>query len=295
MKYIKNILAALIASFLVFTSCSTVPLTGRTQLNMIPSSEMLSMSFQQYDQFLQENNSSQNTESAQMVKRVGQKIQLAVETYLQQNGHASLLKGYAWEFNLVEDEQVNAWCMPGGKVVVYSGILPITKDETGLAVVMGHEVAHAIAEHGNERMSQQLLQQAGSVGLLLYLQEHPEQTQQMWSMVYGYGTQYAVMLPYSRLHESEADHLGLIFMSMAGYNPQEAPAFWERMSQVGGQKPPELLSTHPSDDTRISNLNKWMPEAMEYYQGTNVGSNGSGKDATKGATKGGRKTTVIKI
>ncbi len=293
MKHYKFISVILAVLFLFFSSCSTVPLSGRSQLNMIPSSEMLAMSFQQYDQFLRENNASQDQANSDMVKRVGQKIQIAVEQYLQKNGHTNLLDGYAWEFNLVDNEQINAWCMPGGKVVVYTGILPVTKDETGLAVVMGHEIAHAIAEHGNERMSQQLLQQAGAVGLTLALQEKPEQTQQIWASVYGYGTHYAVMLPYSRLHESEADHLGLIFMAMAGYNPNEAPIFWERMSQVGGAKPPELLSTHPSDETRISNLIKWMPEAMRYYKKSDSDRyKGSNSDSDKGGTK---KTKVIRI
>lgn len=266
MKKHFKFIAAFLAIQLILVACSTVPLTGRKQLSMIPSNEMLSMSFQQYDQFLNENKVSSNNHQSQMVKRVGQKIQGAVEQYLMDNGHAGLLEGYDWEFNLVENEQVNAWCMPGGKVVIYTGILPITKDETGLAVVMGHEIAHAIAEHGNERMSQQLLQQAGAVGLMVAMKEEPAETQMMWQAAYGIGSQYAVMLPYSRTHESEADHLGLIFMAMAGYNPQEAPAFWERMSAVGGAKPPEILSTHPSDETRINNLNKWMPEAMAYYK-----------------------------
>jgi predicted Zn-dependent protease len=293
MKTLKFVVAFL-ALQLLLVACSSVPLTGRKQLNMIPSSEMLAMSFQQYDQFLEENNVSSNAQQAEMVKRVGHKIQGAVEQYLKDNGHAGLLEGYDWEFNLVDNEQINAWCMPGGKVVVYTGILPVTKDETGLAVVMGHEIAHAIAEHGNERMSQQLIQQAGATGLMLALQEKPAETQMIWQAVYGYGTQYAVMLPYSRTHESEADHLGLIFMSMAGYNPQEAPAFWERMSSVGGAKPPEILSTHPSDETRINNLNKWMPEAMQYYSksgNTSSPSTGGSKDKPKG---GGTSVKVIK-
>jgi len=253
----------IILSFL--NSCSTVPLTGRSQLNMIPDSEMLSMSFQEYDQFLNENKKSNNQGQTAMVKRVGKRIKTAVEQYLQDNGMSHLLKDYQWEFNLVESEQVNAWCMPGGKVVVYTGILPLTKDETGLAVVMGHEIAHAIARHGNERMSQQLLQQVGAAGLMVALQDKPQETQMIWSAVYGYGSQLAVMLPYSRMHESEADHLGLIFMAMAGYNPQQAPVFWERMAQAGGAKPLEFLSTHPSDQTRIDDLKSWMPEALGYY------------------------------
>lgn len=284
MRKSVKIPAIFLAIQLIVISCGTVPLTGRKQLNMIPNSEMLAMSFQQYDQFLTENKVSNNVQQAEMVKRVGYKIQNAVEQYLNDNGQSGLLNGYEWDFNLVNNEQVNAWCMPGGKVVIYTGILSVTKDEAGLAVVMGHEIAHAIAEHGNERMSQQLLQQAGSVGLMVALREKPEQTQMMWQTAYGIGSQYAIMLPYSRTHESEADHLGLIFMAMAGYDPQEAPSFWERMSAVGGAKPPELLSTHPSHDTRINNLNKWMPEALGYYNQKGGASSSSNKSGGKGGT-----------
>jgi predicted Zn-dependent protease len=256
-----------ILTFIVLQSCSTVPLTGRSQLNMIPSSEMLSMSFQQYDQFLKENKLSTNQTEVNLVKNTGVKIQHAVERYMKENNLSDRLNGYKWEFNLVKDDQVNAWCMPGGKVVVYTGILPVTKDEAGLAVVMGHEIAHAIAEHGNERMSQQLLQQAGAVGLMVAMKEEPAQTQALWLSVYGVGTTVGIMLPYSRTQESEADHLGLIFMAMAGYDPHAAPEFWKRMaaSKQGGQ-PPEFLSTHPSDQTRINDITSWIPEAMKYYK-----------------------------
>ena len=266
-KTAKTLMAFVILNSIII-ACSTVPLTNRTQLNMIPDSEMLAMSYQQYGEFLKENKISKNQSQTQMVKRAGKNIQSSVTQYLANNNYAQLLEGYAWEFNLVDSDQVNAWCMPGGKVVVYSGILPVTKNETGLAVVMGHEIAHAIAEHGNERMSQELLRQAGGVALSVALKDNPEQTRSYWMAAYGLGSEVGVMLPFSRLHESEADHLGLIFMAMAGYNPQEAPKFWERMSKAGGQKPPEFLSTHPSDETRISNLNKWMPEAMRYYDKT---------------------------
>lgn len=260
-------LSITILTFIVLQSCSTVPLTGRSQLNMIPSSEMLSMSFQQYDQFLKENKLSTNQTEVNLVKNTGVKIQHAVERYMKENNLSDRLNGYKWEFNLVEDDQVNAWCMPGGKVVVYTGILPVTKDEAGLAVVMGHEIAHAIAEHGNERMSQQLLQQVGAVGLMVAMKEEPAQTQALWLSVYGVGTTVGIMLPYSRTQESEADHLGLIFMAMAGYDPHAAPEFWKRMaaSKQGGQ-PPEFLSTHPSDQTRINDITSWIPEAMKYYK-----------------------------
>jgi predicted Zn-dependent protease len=255
-----------VVTVFVFQTCSSVPLTGRSQLNMIPSSEMLAMSYQQYDIFLSENQLSTNAAEVNMVKRVGSKIQQAVEKYMTDNNLSSRLNGYDWEFNLVEDEQVNAWCMPGGKVVVYTGILPVTNDEGGLAVVMGHEIAHAIAEHGNERMSQQLLQQVGAVGLMVAMQDEPAETQALWLSVYGVGTSVGFLLPYSRTQESEADHLGLIFMSMAGYDPYEAIVFWERMALQGGASPPEFLSTHPSYDTRIKNLNDWIPEALTYYK-----------------------------
>lgn len=267
MKIFKYFFTVIITSTILFLSCSTVPLTGRSQLNMIPSSEMLAMSFQQYDLFLKENKLSTNQAEVNMVKRVGINIQQAVEQYMADNKLSDRLNGYNWEFNLVEDEQVNAWCMPGGKVVVYTGILPVTQDEVGLAVVMGHEIAHAIAEHGNERMSQQLLQQVGAVGLMVAMQDEPAETQALWLSVYGVGTTVGIMLPYSRTHESEADHLGLIFMAMAGYDPHAAPEFWKRMSEgKQGGSPPEFLSTHPSDQTRIDDINSWIPEAMKYYK-----------------------------
>jgi len=257
----------LLICLLSLTACSRVPITGRSQINLIPGSSMLSMSLQQYDQFLKENKLSTDQEQTQKVKRVGAKIQNSVERYFAAGGLSEHLAGYKWEFNLVEDKQVNAWCMPGGKVVVYSGLLPVAKDETGLAVVMGHEIAHAIAEHGNERMSQGLLAQLGGVALSTALATKPALTQQLWMTAYGAGAQYGAILPYGRLQESEADQLGLIFMAMAGYDPREAVAFWERMAaQKGGQSPPEFLSTHPSDATRIANIKRLTPKAMEYYK-----------------------------
>ncbi|MFC2103711.1 M48 family metallopeptidase, partial [Bacteroidota bacterium] len=244
-----------------FISCSTVPLTGRSQLSLIPSNEMLAMSFQQYGEFLKENPVSKNKTETAMVTRVGKRIQTAVENYMAQNNLSDRLTGYNWEFNLVESEQVNAWAMPGGKVVVYTGILPIVHDEEGLAVVLGHEIAHAIAEHGNERMSQELLRGVGAVGLMVALDKEPAQTKALWMGVYGLGTQVGIMLPYARTHESESDRLGLIFMAMAGYDPHEAPSFWERMdANSGGSAPPEFFSTHPSHETRIEDLNAWIPE-----------------------------------
>jgi predicted Zn-dependent protease len=228
---------------------------------------MFATSFQQYGEFLDSNKVIKNTNQAALVKSVGQKIQKAVEKYFADKNMSSKLSGYNWEFNLVEDKQVNAWCMPGGKVVVYTGILPITQDETGLAVVMGHEIAHAIADHGNERMSQGLVLQMGGMALNEAIKNKPEKTKSIWMTTFGVGAQYGAILPYSRLHESEADEMGLIFMAMAGYNPEKAIEFWTRMSQMStGKKPPEILSTHPSDETRIAKLKTQLPNAMKYYQ-----------------------------
>ena len=251
---------------LTLSACSSVPVTGRRQLNLIPSSQMNSMSFQQYTDFLKQNKLSTNAEQTAMVKRVGLKIQGAVEQFAAQKGFSDRLKGYAWEFNLVDSKDVNAWCMPGGKVVVYTGILPVTQDETGLAVVMGHEIAHAVAEHGNERMSQGLIAQFGGVALSAALQNKPQQTQQLWMTAFGVGAQYGAILPFGRKQESEADHMGLIFMALGGYDPNQAVTFWQRMAQSGGAKPPEFLSTHPSDATRIADIQKELPEALSYYK-----------------------------
>lgn len=267
MKALYRVILLVSFAVLFFISCSTVPLTGRKQLNLISNSEMMAMSYQQYDQFLNENKKSTSQEQTAMVQRCGKRIQQAVEQYFAQNNMSDHLQGYQWEFNLIEDPQVNAWCMPGGKVVVYTGLLPVAQNETGLAVVMGHEIAHAVAEHGNERMSQQLLQQVGGTALAVAMKDKPQQTQALWLGVYGVGTQVGAILPYSRLHESEADRLGLIFMAMAGYDPNAAIDFWQRMaaSKTGGA-PPEILSTHPSDATRIAKLKSQLPEAMQYYK-----------------------------
>ncbi len=248
-------------------SCSTVPLTGRRQLNLVPESEMLSTSFQQYGDFVKGNKISADRTGAERVRAVGSRIKGAVEEYMAANGLADRLKGYAWEFNLVESSEVNAWCMPGGKVVVYTGILPLTRDDQGLAVVLGHEIAHAVAEHGNERMSQEMIAQYGGAALSELLKSKPTQTQQLWMGVFGAGAQYGVLLPYSRTHESEADHLGLIFMAMAGYDPNGALDFWQRMAAAGGGKaPPEFMSTHPADETRIAQIRQNLPEALTHYR-----------------------------
>lgn len=263
----KNSLVTVFIILSLFViSCSTVAITGRKQLNIIPNSTMLTMSFQQYNEFLSAHQLSKDAINATMIKRVGSNIKKAVEKYFSDNKMADELNGFQWEFNLVESNEVNAWCMPGGKVVFYTGILPITRDENGVAVVMGHEVAHAIAEHGGERMSQGLIAQLGGMALDKALENKPEKTRALWMTAFGVGAQLGILLPFSRLHESEADHLGLIFMAMAGYNPNSAVDFWQRMAQLkGGQAPPEFLSTHPSDETRIADIKKLIPEAMKYY------------------------------
>ncbi len=259
---------SLLAGFLV--ACSSVPITGRRQLNLVPTSQMTSLSQTQYRDFLSQSRVITSGPEADMVRRVGNRIKNSVEDYMRQNGMADELKNYSWEFNLVDDPSVNAWCMPGGRVVFYTGILPYTKNEDGLATVMGHEIAHAVANHGNERVSQGLVQQMGGVALAVALSDRPQQTQQLFQAAYGVGSQVGVMLPFSRQHETEADRLGLIFMAMAGYNPDESVPFWQRMSQAGGGGQPEFLSTHPAPSTRINNLrNKFIPEAKAYAQRKN--------------------------
>lgn len=250
----------------LLSGCTEVEITGRKQFNIVPDSTMNSMSFQSYGEFISSHKLSTDAEHTQMVKRVGGRIQNAVESYCDKNGIMDQLEGYKWEFNLVEDPNVNAWCMPGGKVVVYTGILPIAQGEAGLAVVMGHEIAHAFAKHGAERMSQSLLVQLGGVALSTALKDKPELTKNLFMQSYGVGTTLGV-LKYSRTHEKEADYLGMVFMAMAGYNPQVAISFWERMAaQKKGAKPLEFLSTHPADETRIQNLKDLLPDAMTYYK-----------------------------
>ena len=267
MKHYRVQSVLVLALSMLIIACSTVPITGRRQLSLITASQMLSMSFQQYGDFLTSNKVSADQQQTALVRRVGSRIQKGVESYFAMKGLSDQLKDYKWEFNLVESKEVNAWCMPGGKVVVYTGILPVTQNESGLAVVLGHEIAHAVAEHGNERMSQGLIAQLGGMALSEALKNKPQETQQLWMSAYGAGAQVGVLLPFSRTQESEADHLGLIFMAMAGYDPNGAVGFWERMATMsGGSKPPELLSTHPSDQTRIDAIKAELPEALQYYR-----------------------------
>ncbi len=239
----------------LFLACTTNPFTGKKTLALVPNSQILPMAFQQYDAFLSENNVVTNTSEALMVKRVGEKIKNASETWLNANGYSGYTSDYRWEYNLVQDDQINAWCMPGGKIVVYTGILPITQDEAGLAAVMGHEVAHALANHGQQRMSAGQLQQIGAVAGTIAVSGSSQETQQIFGTAYGLGTQFGVMLPFSRSHETEADIIGQQIMAIAGYEPLEAVELWQRMkANSGGQAPPEFMSTHPSSDTRINNL-----------------------------------------
>ena len=254
---------------LFFVACSTVPITGRKQLKLIPNGQLLPMSFEQYTQVLSESELSTDEEQVAMIKRVGQKIQKAAEDYYKENKLEKDLVGYDWEYNLIVSDQVNAWCMPGGKVAFYKGILPICEDETGVAVVMGHEVAHALANHGGERMSQGMIAQMGMGTLGAAMGENPTLTKQLLLQSIGMGTQLGV-LKFSRSNESEADHIGLILMAKAGYNPQAATSFWQRMAALsGGQAPPEFLSTHPESETRVNDLQALMPEALKYYKSEN--------------------------
>ena len=235
-------------------------------MNLLPESELQSMALAEYQGFLKQNPSVTGTSDAQMVKNIGTKIQAAVTQYMNQNKLGKRISGYKWEFNLVNSKDVNAWCMPGGKVVVYSGLLPVTQDETSLAIVMGHEIAHAVARHGNERMSQSMLAAGIGLGLDLALSQKSTQTRSIFLTSYAVGSTLGI-LAYSRTQETEADKLGLIFAAMAGYDPQKAISFWQRMAAQGGGKPPEIMSTHPSDETRIKNIRAFMPQALKYYKG----------------------------
>lgn len=257
----------IICCLFTLTSCASVPVSNRRQLDLVSSQAVLPMCQQSYNQFLSAHLVISNSSDAQMVKRVGRRIQEAVEKYCLREHISDRLNGYQWQFNLVEDREMNAWCMPGGKVVVYTGILPVSRDESGLAVVMGHEIAHAVARHGEERMSQELLKQVGFSILARAISQKSPATQKAFVCAFGYGTQLGIMLPYSRLHEEEADHLGLIFMAMAGYEPRRAVDFWERMSAATNKhaRPPEFLSTHPADTTRINCIKQCLPEAAQYY------------------------------
>ena len=252
---------------LFLAACAQVPLTHRQSLQLLPQSQLMSMSLQEYSSVLKKSRLSQDPAKVEMVRRVGWNIARSAEAFLRDEGREQQIKEFQWEFNLIEDDEVlNAWCMPGGKVAVYTGILPVTRDEAGLAVVVGHEVAHALANHGNERMSQGLLATVGSVALSVALAEKPSQTRQLFMAAFGVGASVGVLLPYSRMHESEADRIGLMLTARAGYDPREAVPFWQRMNERGGAKAPEFLSTHPAPASRIEDIKAHLPEAMRYYR-----------------------------
>lgn len=260
----KKIVLVFAAGLLLY-SCTTVPLTGRKSLSMVSNEEIQPLVNEEYKKAITANKNVTNTADGQRVVRVGQKMAKAVEAYLVAEGFQSLANDMSWEFNLLESDQINAWCMPGGKVAFYTGILPVTKDEAGIAVVMGHEIAHAVASHAGERMSNGMLLNGLLGGASSAMGQNPTMMQQILLQGVGAGSQLG-MLSFSRKHELEADEMGLIFMAMAGYDPRQAPAFWQRMAAAGGGAPPEFLSTHPGPDRRIERLNANMPKAMKYYK-----------------------------
>ncbi len=256
----------ILAGLFLLLSCKTNVFTGKKTLNFMSNSQLFPMAFAQYDDFLNQNNVVTGTSEAKMIEDVGNKIRIAAQRWLSALGEEAYLKDYKWEYNLVKDETVNAWCMPGGKIVFYTGILPICQGESGVAVVMGHEVAHALADHGAQRMSAAQVQALGAVGVAVGSQVAGanQQTQQILNQAYGLGSQLGGMLPFSRSHETEADKIGLYLSAIAGYDPYEAPELWKRMKAAsGGQGPPEFLSTHPSNDSRIEFLNQLAPIAKE--------------------------------
>lgn len=262
----KKIILSLTVLSLSFIGCQRNAITGRNQLSLVPESQVQQMALAEYSNFLATNKVvAANNKNAALVKNVGARLITAINNYYSQNNLQQELNGYNWEVNLVEAADVNAWCMPGGKIVVYTGLLPVTQNETALAIVMGHEIAHALAKHGAERMSEGLLTQLGGVALQVAVKDKPAQTQQLFMTAYGVGSQYGVTLPHGRNQELEADKYGLIFAALAGYDPREAIPFWQRMSQMGGQKPPEFLSTHPSDERRIAELQSMMDEVVKKY------------------------------
>nr|WP_317630722.1 M48 family metallopeptidase [uncultured Flavobacterium sp.] len=242
-------------------ACATNPFTGKSTMALVSDSEIFPSSFQQYSQFLSENKIVTGTTDAKRIESIGNKIRVAAEKWLNANGYSDYLKDYQWEYKLVDSKELNAWCMPGGKIVFYTGILPVAKTDAGIATIMGHEVAHALANHGQQRMSAGVLQQLGATGTQVAVGNKSAVTQQLAMTAYGAATQLGGMMPFSRKHESEADDIGLILMAIAGFNPDEAVPFWERMAAQGGASQPEFLSTHPSNATRISNIKSLIPKA----------------------------------
>lgn len=292
MKPIRTLLFAALGMLLVACgTTNTVPITGRKTHLLVDDAQILSLSSQQYQEYMKGATASSNQQNTALVRRVGQRLASAVETYLSENGYASELQNFQWEFNLVASNEVNAFCMPGGKIVVYEGILPVTQDEASLAIVLGHEIAHAVAKHSAEQMSKQMRQQyAAQIGgsVLSQLSQTKgilANSASIIDMVAQTGFNFA-NLKYSRDNETEADHLGLIFAAMAGYDPQVAIPFWQRMSSGSTSTTSELFSDHPSDAKRIANLQKQMPEALKYYKpATTTQTTTSTKTTTKTTTK----------
>lgn len=256
----------LMASLLMLAGCGSVPITGRKQLLLVSDQEVLSSSLTQYNDYIKSAKKSTDASQIAMVTRVGKKIAAATEQYLKNNGLSAEVKDFSWEFNLVKSDEINAFCMPGGKIVVYEGLMKLVSSDDELAVVMGHEVAHAVAKHSNERISQQMLTQYGAELLGQSISQKSEMVQAIAGTVYGIGSQYAVALPFSRKHETEADYMGLILMTMAGYNPDKAITFWQKMSAGTNGKIPEFMSTHPSDSRRINDIQKELPAIKAQYQ-----------------------------
>ena len=258
MKLKNSIVALLVVT--LFLACTTNPFTGKQTMALVPNSQLFPSAFAQYSQFLGENKVITGTSQSDMITRVGQRIAVAAERWLTANNHQAYLKDYKWEYKLVDDETVNAWCMPGGKIVFYTGILAVAENEAAVAAIMGHEVAHALANHGQQRMSAGMLQQLGAVAGNIAIKD--EKDRAMFNQYYGVGTTVGGMLPFSRSHETEADKIGLYLTAIAGYNPDEAAELWKRMAaNSGGQAPPEFLSTHPANQTRIANLTALSPTA----------------------------------
>ena len=286
-KKMKKYLFLIASALLLLGSCSSVPVTGRRQLNIVNDSEVLSSSLTEYQSYMKTAKKSTNAAQTAQVERVGKRIAAATEAYLKSHGGESEIKNFSWEFNLVQNNELNAFCMPGGKIVVYEGLMKIISKDDELAVVLGHEVAHAVAKHSNERMSQQVLAQYGAGILGQALSGKSAAIQQIAGQVYGLGANYGVILPFSRKHESEADNIGLVFMRLAGYNPEVAIEFWKKMSSSSTSSVPEIASTHPSDTRRIADIEKELPSVMKNYQPlaefANTGTNASAASST--ATK----------
>lgn len=283
--------AALLAAALLAVGCSTVPITGRRQLSLVSDQEILSSSLTEYRSFMGKAKVSGNRVQSAQVERVGRRIADATERYLRENGLGKEVSGFAWEFNLVQDKEANAFCMPGGKIVVYTGLMGLVASDDELAVVLGHEVAHAVAKHANERMSQQLLAAAGAQAVGYATKERSAAVQSAAAGVYGLGAQVGALLPFSRKHESEADYMGLILMTIAGYNPDVAVGFWQKMSTGGQSSVPEFMSTHPSDQTRINDIQKNLPDIKKKYGRTTTTTTTTKKVTAKATTKA---TTVKK-